>query len=181
VPTADAVAVKPALDAPAAIVTEAGTVTALLLLASVTVVALLAAPVSVTAQISVPAPVSDELLQESPLNVAVDCPVPLRLMVAVAALLLIVTDPVTAPATVGSNPIVSVAVCPGFRANGKPIPESENPVPVTVAPLIISAAAPEDVSVTVLLVAVFSATLPKATLISLMVNAGVPDGFSCKA
>jgi len=45
--TAVAVAVKPALDAPAAIVTDAGTVTALLLLDKLTVVRVVAAEVSV--------------------------------------------------------------------------------------------------------------------------------------
>lgn len=107
-----AVAVKAALVAPAAIVTEAGTVTAVLLLDKVTVVALVAADVSVTVQASVPAPVSDELLQERALSVAGACPVPLRLMVAVpplVALLLMAIDPVKAPAVVGSKLIVRVA------------------------------------------------------------------------
>ncbi len=108
--TAVAVAVKPALLDPEAIVTEAGTVTALLLLDSVTVVALVAAEVSATVQASVPAPVSDPLLQETVLRVAGACPVPLRLIVALAALLLIVTAPVNEPAVVGSKLIVSVAV-----------------------------------------------------------------------
>jgi hypothetical protein len=69
-----------------------------------------AADVSVTVQASVPAPVSDPLLQESALNVDAVCPVPLRVTVAVDALLLIVTAPVNEPAAVGSKLIVSVAV-----------------------------------------------------------------------
>ena len=110
--TAVAVAVKLALDAPAAIVTEAGTVTALLLLDKLTVVAWSLPTVSVTVQASVPAPVSDPLLQETALSVAGACPVPLRLIVALPAeaLLLIVTDPLKAPAVAGSKLIVSVAV-----------------------------------------------------------------------
>jgi hypothetical protein len=108
--TAVAIAVNAALVDPEAIVTEAGTVTALLLLAKVTVVAVVAADVSVTVQASVPAPVSDPLLQESALNVDAVCPVPLRVTVAVDALLLIVTAPVNEPAAVGSKLIVSVAV-----------------------------------------------------------------------
>jgi hypothetical protein len=108
--TAVAIAVNAALVDPEAIVTEAGTVTALLLLVKVTVVAVVAADVSVTVQASVPAPVSDPLLQESALNVEGVCPVPLRVTVAVDALLLIVTAPVNEPAAVGSKLIVSVAV-----------------------------------------------------------------------
>lgn len=59
-----------ALDAPAAIVSEAGTVTALLLLDKLTVVAAATAPLSATVQESVPAPVNELLLQETPLSVA---------------------------------------------------------------------------------------------------------------
>jgi hypothetical protein len=111
--TAAAVAVKAALEAPAATVTEAGTVTALLLLDRLTAVALAAAPVNVTVQLAVTAPVSDPPPQESALSVADACPVPLSVMVgALDALLLIVTDPLTAPVVVGSKPTVSVAVWP---------------------------------------------------------------------
>jgi hypothetical protein len=104
--------VKLALDAPAAMVTEAGTVAALLLLDKLTAVAVVAAEVSVTVQASVPAPVSELLLHEIVLSVAAACPVPLRPMVAVPvdAVLPIVTDPLKAPAVAGSKPIVSVAV-----------------------------------------------------------------------
>jgi hypothetical protein len=171
--------VKLALVAPAAILTDAGTVTALLLLVRLTVVALVAADVSVTVHASVPAPVSDPLLQETPLSVAGACPVPLRLIVAAAALLLIATDPVTAPAVVGSKLIVSVAACPAFSVIGKLLPGSENPVPVTDTPLMVTAAVPEEVTVTVLVVAVFSGSVPNATLVALSFIAGVPDGFSC--
>ena len=63
--TAEAVAVNPALEAPAATVTEAGAVTAVLLLARLTTIALVAANVSVTVQASVAAPVSDALPHET--------------------------------------------------------------------------------------------------------------------
>jgi hypothetical protein len=66
--TAVAVAVNTALEAPDATVTEAGTVTALLLLATLTDVALGAATVSVNVQASVPAPVSDALVHDTPLT-----------------------------------------------------------------------------------------------------------------
>jgi hypothetical protein len=180
--TALAVAVKLALVAPAAIVTDPGTVTAVLLLARLTAVALVAAEVSVTVHATVPAPVSDPPLQERALSVGATgaCPVPLRLIVAVAALLLIAIDPAKEPAVAGSKLIVSVAVWPGFSVTGNPTPESPNPVPVTDTPLIVSAAVPDEVSVTVLVVAVFRATLPNATLVALTVSAGavVPPGVS---
>jgi hypothetical protein len=66
--TAEAVAVNLALDALAATVTDAGTLTAVLLLPRLTVIALLVAPVSVTWHASVPAAVSDALLHVSELN-----------------------------------------------------------------------------------------------------------------
>jgi hypothetical protein len=174
--TAVAVAVNPALVAPAAIVTEAGTVTELLLLAKVTVVALVAADVSVTVQASVPAPVSDPLLQETVLSVAGACPVPLRLIAVVPpveALLLIVTDPLAAPAVVGSKLIVSVAACFGFSVIGELMPDSAKPVPAVDTPLIVSAAVPEEVSVTVFVAVVLSASIPKATLAELKLSAAV--------
>ncbi|MGD0367387.1 MAG: hypothetical protein ABSA94_08005 [Acidobacteriaceae bacterium] len=173
--TAVAVAMKLALDAPAAIVTEAGTVTALLLLDKLTAVALVVAEVSVTVQESVPAPISEPLLQEMALSTAGACPVPLRLMVAlpVEALLPIVTDPLAAPAVAGSKLMVSVAVCFGFSVIGALMPDSEKPVPVIDTPLIVSAAAPDEVSVTVFVLVVFSGSVPKATLVELRLRAAV--------
>jgi hypothetical protein len=76
--TADAVAVNPALFAPEAMVTDAGTFTALLLLARVTARLLLALLASVTVQASVPAPFIELLVQLSALNATCD-PVPLFL------------------------------------------------------------------------------------------------------
>jgi hypothetical protein len=89
------------------------------------------------------------------------------------ALLLIATEPVNAPAVEGSKLIVSVAVWPGFKVTGKLIPESPNPVPDTVAPLIVSATVPEEVNVTVFVMAVFSASVPNATLVLLKLSADV--------
>jgi hypothetical protein len=67
--TDDTVAVNPALVAFAATVTVAGTVTAALLLARLTLKPPLpAAALSVTVQLSLPDPVIDALLQESALN-----------------------------------------------------------------------------------------------------------------
>jgi hypothetical protein len=110
--TADTVAVKLAVVAPAATVTEAGTVTAVLLLARLTANPPPAAAVfSVTVQLSLPAPVIDPLAQLS--AVSAGTPVPLRLInveVPLDELLVRVSWPVAAPAVLGSNCTVSVAV-----------------------------------------------------------------------
>ena len=176
--TAVAVAVNAALDAPAATVTEAGTVTALLLLARLTAVELGAAPVSVTVQGSVAAPVSEALLHETALTVG--CPVPLSAIVAVVALLVIVTEPVAAPATVGSKPTVRLAVWPGFSVNGVLIPESENSAPVTETPLIVSAAVPDDVTVTDCVEAELSNCVPNVRFVELRLRPGTV-ALSCIA
>ena len=111
---AEAVAVKAAVVAPLATVTDAGTVTALLLLLRLTVrPPLFAAAVRVTVQASVVAPVSELLLQETALSAGTSWPVPLRLTVAVppeVALLEMVSVPVAAPAVVGSKVTTSAAV-----------------------------------------------------------------------
>jgi hypothetical protein len=174
--TADAVAVNVALVAPEATVTDAGTVTAELLLDSATAKPPLgAADVSVAVHASVVAPVSELLLHVTPLSAAVAVPVPLRLIVAVAgeALSLTVTVPVSAPAAVGSNSTVSVAVAPGFSVTGVLTPDLLKPVPDTVMPLSVTAAVPDEVRVTVLVAGSLTVTLPNATLLALNVNAGV--------
>jgi len=99
------VAEKLAVVAPVATVTEAGTITAELLLARVTrTLPPTAVAFSVTVQLSVPTPVIDPLLQLSPLNTGT--PVPVRLIkveVPVVELLVNVNEPESAPAAVGSN------------------------------------------------------------------------------
>lgn len=110
--TDDTVAEKLALEAPAATVTEDGTVTAELLLEIPTVKPpLAAAAFKATVQASVPAPVMDELVQDS--AVSTGTPVPLSDMVVelpVDELLVTVSWPVAAPATEGSNCTVSDVV-----------------------------------------------------------------------
>jgi hypothetical protein len=177
--TAVAVAVKGALEDPAATVTEAGTVTALLLLDRLTTVALVPAAVSVTVHASVAAPVSQALLHETPLNCG--CPDPLSAIVPpLGALLAIVTVPLTAPDVAGSKPTVSVAACPGLSVNGVLIPVTVNPGPLTATPLIVSAAVPDDVTVTDCVVAVFSGSVPNATVVELRLIPAVV-GFNCSA
>jgi hypothetical protein len=170
--TAAIVAVNGAVVAPAATVTEAGTVTAVLLLARVTTSPPVGATaLSVTVHASVPAAENDIVVQVSELSApAVVSPVPLRLIVAVGfvvALLVIRTVPVSAPAVVGSNVTCSVALCPGFSVTGIAAPPRVKPVPVSVAALIVSAAVPDDVTVTDSLVDVLIVTSPKERLLVL--------------
>ena len=171
------VAVKAVLVELAGTVTVAGTVTAALLLERIAVKPPDgAAEVSVTVQASVPEPVMDELTQVSPLSAAVTVPLPVRARVEVpppAELLEMVNCPVAAPADAGSNCTVKVVVCPGVKVRGKLAPETEKPVPVAIAELTATGAVPVEDRTTDWLVAVFTATLPKATLAALIVNVGV--------
>ena len=102
------VALNDALADAVGTVTEAGTVTALLLLERLTAIPPLGAdPLNVTVHASVPAPVIDELPQDTVLTVgAVDAPVPLKLTAVVGLvdeLLVIVSWPETDPVAFGSN------------------------------------------------------------------------------
>ena len=115
--TVEAVAVNEALVAPAGTVTEAGTETELLLLASATASPPEpAAPDSETEHASVTDPVKELLLQVSPLRAAATvgaAPVPESATVVVlpaAALLVIVRVPLTVPVAVGANATCSAAV-----------------------------------------------------------------------
>ncbi len=106
------VAVNPTLVCPAGILIEAGTVTDELLLDRLTTnPPLAAATFNVAVQLSVPAPVMEPLEQVKPASTGT--PVPLNAMVVVVPvdeLLVSVSEPDAAPATVGSNCTVSVAV-----------------------------------------------------------------------
>jgi len=55
-----------------------------------------------------------------------------------------------------------------------------NPVPVTVAPLIVTDAVPVEFNVTDCVAGVLSVTLPKLKLVELMLNVGTPAP-SCRA
>ena len=176
------VAVKLAVVAPEATVTEAGTVTAELLLAMPTGnPPLAAATFSVTVQLSVPAPVIDPLVQVSPLNTGT--PLPVRLItvdVPLDELLVKVNEPASAPAAVGSNCTVSVAVEFGLRVSGKVAPETVKPDPATASSLMITATVPVDDKVSVCVVAVFTLMLPKLMLAALTLSVGTPDP-NCRA
>jgi hypothetical protein len=144
--TEETVAVKLALFRPAGTVTVAGTVTAPLLAARLTVNPPLAvAAFSITVQLSVPAPVIDPMLQLSALSTGT--PVPLRLTTVddpTEELLAKVSEPVAAPAAVGSNCTLRVAVWPGFSITGNPSPDIENPLPNTPAVLTVTGAVPVE-------------------------------------
>jgi hypothetical protein len=102
-------------------------------------------------------------------------PVPLNATAAVlplVELLLIVSCPVTAPATVGRNCTCSVAVCAGFSVSGKLPPTVVNSAPEIVAVLMVTGDLPADVRVRALVVAVLTASLPKLRLVALTVNCG---------
>lgn len=175
--TDETVAVNEALVALAATATVAGTLTAALLLARLTLSPLLgAAAFSVTVHASVPDPVMDALLQESALNAAVDTPVPLRLIAVVAPvdeLLVRVNLPETAPAVVGSKRTVSVATCFAVSVTGKVTPDIVNPVPVRLAALMVTDAVPEEVRLRDCVAGTLSATLPNAMLLALTLSAGI--------
>jgi hypothetical protein len=166
-----------AVVAPDATVIEAGTVTELSLLATLTTnPPVAAAAFRVTVQLSVPAPVIDPLVQLNALNTGT--PFPLRLItvdVPLEELLVNVSEPVAAPAAVGSNCTVSVAVWLGFSVSGKVAPETVNPLPATVPALIVTAAVPVDDSVTVCVDAAFTLTLPNPRLPALTPSVAVPD------
>jgi hypothetical protein len=126
--TADTVAVKLAVVDPAATATDAGTVTAELLLARLTANPPLgAAAFSVTEQLSVPAPVIDELVQLRLVKAAVlaEVPVPLRPATIVPfpqALLAIVSWPAAVPVEVGEKFTLKVYLAPGATEIGKALP-----------------------------------------------------------
>ena len=68
----------------------------------------------------------------------------------------------------------------GFKVNGKLAPEIENPAPLTVSALIVTAAVPVDDRVSVCVVAEFTLTLPNATVEALTPSVGTLDP-SCSA
>ena len=103
------------------------------------------------------------------------CPVPVRTTVAVPPepLLVTVAVPLADPDVVGSNSTSRVAVFPGFSVSGVVTPETLKPAPLAPTALTVTAAVPDDVSVTVCVDGVFRSTLPNATLVVLSVSDGV--------
>ena len=174
--TDETLAVKPALAAPAGIVTEEGTVTALLLLDKLTASPPdPAAADKLTVHASLPAPVIEPLLQVTALSTPeAACPVPLRLTDAELGEALSVNTrfPVTAPDDVGLKLTDKVAVWPGLSVTGKLSPEALNPAPVTLAALMVSGTVPDEVRVSVSVAVLFTATDPKLRLPELNLSPG---------
>ena len=113
-----------------------------------------------------------------------NCPVavlaePLRAMLSEEseALLLTVTEPVSLPAVAGLKVTVNVAVCDGFNVAGVVSPLTENPVPVAATLEIFTAALPELVKTTCLVVLLPVLTPPKLMLVGFAVSwpVGVDD------
>jgi hypothetical protein len=85
-------------------------------------------------------------------------------------LLEIVNCPVYEPAVNGANWIVRVAVWPGFRVAGNVIPETEKPVPVIDAALIVTGKVPVAVSVMDCAAVELATILPNGTLVASMLS-----------
>jgi hypothetical protein len=148
--TDETVAVKLPVVEPAATVTEEGTETAVLLLARLTAKPpVAAAELRVTEHASVPDPVMVPLVQETPVRTGTPVPVKLTSEFPDEASPTIVSWPVAAPAAVGSNCTVRVMELPGVKVTGRVGAETVKPVPVTVAELTVTAAAPVEVTVTI--------------------------------
>ena len=67
------------------------------------------------------------------------------------------------------------AVWPGFKVMGKVAPERLKPVPVTEAPLMVTADVPVAVNVTDCVAGAFRLTVPKAMVVALTPRVAVPD------
>jgi hypothetical protein len=178
VETPETVAEKPALDEPAGTVTVEGTATADWLLARFTVnPPLAAAALRVTVQGSVPEPLMDPSVHERPFRTGM--PVPLRLTALEdEESLAIVSCPDTAPATEGSNWTVKVVEEPGLKVKGSLGAETENPVPEVAAEVMVTAAAPVELTFTVCVTGVLTLTLPKVKLVALRVSEGFATSTS---
>jgi len=174
--TGETLAVKVALFAPVGTVTDAGTVTALSLLARATFRPPLAAVAfSVTVQVSLDAPVTDPSTQFSP--VSTGTPMPLRATVAEVAfdaLLAMVSWPVAGPDAVGSNWMVTVTLALAPTVIGTLLPPLiEKGCPVRSNAEISTAADPSFVTVMLVLTVLPTATWPKSTVLNDVISVPV--------
>ena len=104
---------------------------------------------------------------------------PITTLEPVEELLVMVNCPFPAPATVGSNWTFSVNCAPGFNVTGQVSVEMVNPVPLKVAPPMVTGAEPVEVSVNDCVAEVFTTKLPNPTLVALMLSVGTA-AFSCR-
>lgn len=105
-------------------------------------------------------------------------PVLARLTTAVEfveELLLIVSDPATAPVVIGAACTFSVTDFCGLSVSGKVAPLTVKPAPLTVAEEIVTAAVPVEVSVTGSIALDPTVTLPKFRLAGLTESVAVPE------
>jgi hypothetical protein len=113
-------------------------------------------------------------------GLAAVAPVPLNdttAVLPVVELLLIVRLPVADPVAVGLNWTCKVIDCPGFNVAGRVPVTMAKLEPVVEAEFTVTGEVPDDVNVNDCVVAVFSATLPKLSVVGPTVNWGfvVPD------
>ena len=94
----------------------------------------------------------------------------------VEELLVTVSEPLTSPSklAIGLNSTLRVAVWVGFSVRGKVAPETENPVPLTLAALIVTGAVPVEDRVIDWVAGEFTRTSPKEMLVALMLSVGTP-------
>jgi hypothetical protein len=168
--TGEAFAMKFALLAPAATITEPGTLTNELLLARVTAnPPLRAAAFNVTVQLSASEPVIVELAQVMPLSTGTPVPLsPTTVELPLEELLARESCPAAAPEAVGSNCTLTTSVWPGARVTGRLAPEIEKPVPDSDAALTVTGMVPVEERTTGCDAGEFTGTLPNATLEVLM-------------
>ena len=176
-------AVKLALVAPDATVSDDGTETAALLLERFTASpAAGAGPVRLTLHPSDPDPVNEALVHVRPANVGGAIPTALRLMAILPDEEL---DPIDSTAAyvfacAGVNERTSDADWPGFRVNGVEIPLAENEDPAIESAEIATGSVPVEDSVMVCVAVCPTSTFPKLTVAELTVRAGIA-AFSVKA
>src|SRR5271155_268095 len=111
-------------------------------------------------------------------------PVPVKASVAVlplVELLLIVSCPVAAPATVGRNCSCKVTDWFGFSVTGRLPLTMVKPAPVIESEFTVTAEVPDDVSVTEAFADEFTVTLPKLRVEALSVNCGFAAPVPLKA
>ncbi len=109
-----------------------------------------------------------------PSNFVAATPVPLSVMARgeFGALLVRLTEPVTAPAVLGANTALNCAEPPAAMFNGAVMPVVLKPVPVIVTALIVTVAVPPLVKLIVWELLVPVTTLPNAALDGVAVSCG---------
>jgi hypothetical protein len=168
---------KVPLVAPPGTVITGGTVTTLLLLSRLTEKPEVAAgALSITVQLSVPVLVINLFAQLNPVKTGIPTPLrPIAVDAPAEELLVRVRVPSVNPATVGLYCTRNVAVWLGARVSGKVAPETEYPLPLTVAAVMVTDAAPVELNVTVCDFDELMDTSPKDKLVLLTPRVGADE------